>query len=388
MRVKSHLGISVKLAAASLTALLAFPGCGGAVSSQSASGTTPLTNAEILSPLLAGPFADLDIENLEANILTSQISSELVGGIDASTFTLSSPLTVKTLTLDADLAAQASGPTAVFIVADKIEVGDVNKKISANGQNGTMGIDTPFSSRAGGGGGKGGSGGGGGGGFGLAAGGAGGIGTDGSIGGIGLAPNAASIGAGTVSTYLESSTFFTEILGGTGGTGASGATGTLSQSEIDQQFTITSSVFGSGGSMASGVAGSGGGGGGGGGAFFQRESTEGLGISTRGYGGGGGGGGGLIVITANEITGTGVLTLETKGGAGASALNLGGAGGGGGGGVVYVVLKKHTAGQLVLSVPGGVQGGAGAVAGTAGTLKLFQLNADGSTLEKTVADSW
>lgn len=91
-----------------------------------------------------------------------------------------------------------------------------------------------------------------------------------------------------------------------------------------------------------------------------------------------GGGGGLIAIYADSITGPGQVIA--RGGNG--SMSSRGASGGGGG-VIWIAAKSYD-GQLTYDVAGGN----GENSGSAGQVRIFKLNTDGSLTQKLFTDTW
>lgn len=201
-------------------------------------------------------------------------------------------------------------------------------------------------------------------GSGTGAGGAGGIGNSILSGGAGGAGNVAAGSAGGIGANGVGGGGGNGGTGGTGTGGVGGAGGTVlvpSASNGDLRClnsifnAITFTVVNGGSTLNTAYAqltGGGGGGGGGGSAS---------------YGGSGGGGGGGLLLAAENISGTGNLTVSATGGnGGAAAGTNSGGGAGGGGGLIVLVYHTSTVASLTTNVSGGT-GTAGTGTGTAGT---------------------
>ena len=340
---------------------------------------TPLPSAApAIDTTAVGPYSG-------ASPITDE-SSLAPSTFDPAANSETSPFAAETLNLDSDIDLSIGSAGAIFIRANKIDLGGLVRSILVNGSNGVDGTKEGGISLVSGPGGRGSGGGGGGGGQGN---GSGGPGADSGMaplpqnkGGDGAGGNTgASAGLSTTATHT--------LLYDYGMSGGAGGSSTIGLG-IDTNGT-------SGSFAAGGVGGSKGGGGGAGGPGGIWCSTMFCELSSSGVGGGGGGGGGLLVIVADTIVANAdaKLILSAKGGNGGKAasdfefFNAGGPGGGGGGGAIWVALRNYTAGTIsqASSVAGGIGGahsdGSASTRtnGWAGNFRLMKINGDGTLTE-------
>jgi hypothetical protein len=104
-----------------------------------------------------------------------------------------------------------------------------------------------------------------------------------------------------------------------------------------------------------------------------------------GIGRGGGGGGGLIVITANQIEGTALISASGGHGDLDLIAMANGEGGGGGGGVIWMAFKSYNANILPLVKGGWGQSENG---GFSGRVRIFQIHSDNSLIERSFLETW
>lgn len=274
------------------------------------------------------PVANLpDVTTIADTTLTGPTT------LDASIYTRVNPFSAKTLTVNGTVSWDTNTYSAIFMNVNQLVLG-TSAVIDASGTTATGASGTGVAGKGGSGGGSGSN----------ASGNAGG--TGGTDGSPGLTFSSRAGGIGTCTRYRAG---FDYGNGGTGGTAKAGGAGP--------------GVGGAG----TNACGGGGGGGSGGGAG----------------GGPGGGGGGLVVVIANDISGTG--TIKAAGGGGStSGSNFGG---GGGGGVIWIAAKTYNGG-ITADVSGGAAGGTGASDGSSGTAKIFKINNDGTLTQKLFSDSW
>lgn len=97
------------------------------------------------------------------------------------------------------------------------------------------------------------------------------------------------------------------------------------------------------------------------------QGGAGGGSGAGGSGGAGGGGGGVVLIVAQNISGSG--SIQAKGGSGGDG-GFGSGGGGGGGGGAIILAYEALSGSIVIDVGGGGGGAGGGGGGTAGSSGL------------------